>query len=509
MDLFLLQKPGLMAAEASDCFDSNEAFGNGLFQRRFLALSAVALFVMTCLHDLVPVIASQDVDHWCKRPTRSTNFSVRRWKKEAIPVEAGGRLSRCLAYKRPSNLLPFLRKDGRATVACRQWDFDDKKNASVVSVWNAVCDRRIPQLVVPMATQQAGSALFLLLSGVALDTFGRGRVQMAAVVVSTASALAGFAVSSDYAHCAMTQFVLSGCVAVSVAAAMLVSFEVLVHKQRSKVALLSPMYLLVVATTLMGGLESPRWLIAQGENVKAEEVIWAAGEMNGFAVASGAENFIHRIRYRARCIADCDLSYASNGDLRPRSPVEADLSIRQTVWITFAVHFSLAFAVHVNTVTWVARSEYTVVAWWLPSILVYVVTALGNVAGLVAYAYIPFRKMAFTVPAVIAGIHYVAVAFSNFDTPVDRGLLKFASGLANVAIIVGACRVMENAPTSVRGVALCWSLAGGRAGALLACTTPLFLGCGKSAFALSAFLLTTSSILAAQRFPSHNLRSRT
>ncbi|KAH8028299.1 hypothetical protein HPB51_014955 [Rhipicephalus microplus] len=540
MDLFLLQKPGLMAAEASDCFDSNEAFGNGLFQRRFLTLSAVALFMMTCLHDLVPVIASQDVDHWCKRPTRSTNFSVRRWKKEAIPVESDGRLSRCLAYKRPSNLLPFLRKDGRAMVACRQWDFDDKKDASVVSVWNAVCDRRIPQLVVPMATQQAGSALFLLLSGVALDTFGRGRVQMAAVVVSTASALAGFAVSRDYAHCAMTQFVLSGCVAVSAAAAMLVSFEVLVHKQRSKcvvyaaalsfalaelwilavknmrvgwvvkqVALLSPMYLLVVATTLMGGLESPRWLIAQGENVKAEKVIWAAGEMNGFAVASGAENFIHRIRYRARCIADCDLSYASDGNLRPRSPVEADLSIRQTVWITFAVHFSLAFAVHVNTVTWVARSEYTVVAWWLPSILVYVVTALGNVAGLVAYAYIPFRKMAFAVPAVIAGIHYVAVAFSNFDTPVDRGLLTFASGLANIAIIVGACRVMENAPTSVRGVALCWSLAGGRAGALLACTTPLFLGCGKSAFALSAFLLTTSSILAAQRFPSHNLRRRT
>ncbi|KAL1471283.1 hypothetical protein MTO96_023738 [Rhipicephalus appendiculatus] len=390
-----------------------------------------------------------------------------------------------------------------------------------------------------MATQQAGSVLFLLLSGVALDVFGRGRVQMAAVVVSTVSALVGFAVSHDHAHYAMAQFVLSGCVAVSTAAAMLVSFEVLSCKQRSKyvvyaaalsfalaelwilvvknmrvgwvakqVALLSPMYILVVAATLMGGLESPRWLIAQGENVKAEEEIRAAGEMNGFVLASGAENFIHRIWYRARCIADHDLSSTSNGDLRQRSPVEADRSIRRRVLTTFAVHCSLAFAVHVNAVTWVVLGERGVVAWWLPSILVYVVTVMGSFAGLAAYACIPLRKVPLTVSAVVAGIQYVAVAFSDFDTTADRGLLAFSGGLANVAIVVGACRVMEDVPTSVRGVALCWSLAGGRAGALLACTTPLFLECGKSAFALSAVLLTASSMLAALRFPSHTLRRR-
>ncbi|KAH7971890.1 hypothetical protein HPB52_003655 [Rhipicephalus sanguineus] len=534
MNLFFLQKFGGIDSETSDCFDTKEAFGSGLFQRRFLTLTAVAIFLTTCIGDLVPVISSQDVDHWCKRPTRSTAFSVHSWKKDAIPVDADGRRSRCIAYKRPGNLLPFLRKDGRATVACRQWDFDDKKNASIVSVWNAVCDRRVPQLVVPMATQQAGSLLFLLLSGVALDFFGRGCVQMAAVVVSTTSALVGCAVSHNHAHYAVAQFVLSGCVAVSAAAAMLVSFEVLVHRQRSKhvvyvaalsfalaelwilvvknmhvgwvvkqVALLSPMYLLVVATTLMGGMESPRWLIAQGENHKAEEVIRAAGNTNDFVLAAGAENFIHRIEYRARCIADGNLSSTSNCDLRQRSAVEAARSIRQRVRITFVVHFSLAFAVHVNAVTWVARDERVVVAWWLPSILVYVVTALGSVAGLLAYACIPLRKVPLAASAVVAGIYYVAVVFSDLDTAVDRGLIAFSGGLANVAIIVGACRVMEDVPTSVRGVALCWTLAGGRAGALLACMTPLFLGNGKLAFVLSAFLLTTSSILAALRFPSH------
>lgn len=169
----------------------------------------------------------------------------------------------------------------------------------------------------------------------------------------------------------------------------------------------------------------------------------------------------------------------------------------------FAVHFSLAFAVHANIASRVARGDDGD-SWWLPSILISTASVLGNVVVHVAVTRISLDRAFVAASVVVGGIHFVASVFCDFETAADRGLLAFSSGVANMAIVVGACYVMQGVPTAVRGVALCWSLASGRVGALLACLTPLLCQSvrGHVAFALSAFFLIASSVLAVLSLPS-------
>ncbi|KAH6925466.1 hypothetical protein HPB50_005715 [Hyalomma asiaticum] len=525
MDLFRLQQLAAKNSDPSDCFDTEEAFGDGMFQIRFLVLTSVAVLLMTCIADVVPVISSQDVDHWCKPPSYS-NISYSVWKY-AIPVGADGQRSRCHVFNRPYGSI-----GSKEVTACHEWDFD-KRNApaSVISAWSAVCDQRARQLLVPMASQQVGSFLFLLLAAVPLDMFGRVRVLKAAALTTVVSAPVGLAVSHHCVRYAWAQVLLSGCVAVCAAAAMLVAFEVLVHRRRPKcliyatalscvlaelwilvvrnmsvfwetkhVALLLPAFLVVTAATFMGEQESPRWLIARDVVGKAERVILAAGETNYFVLEAGLADFFDKLKYRACSIANHgDRSAAATISSRQSSSLDAARLIRRRALLMFFVQFSLAYAVHLNTVFWVARGEHdSGVTWWLPAILVYFVSLLGNVVALLAVARMSLESALVALTAVVTGVHCVASYFFGFYTAADRGLLAFSGGLANVAIVVGSCYVMEDVPTPVRGVALCWSLASGRVGALLACVMPLLLKIDDIywAFAVSSLFLGASLVMA-------------
>nr|XP_050037694.1 solute carrier family 22 member 7-like [Dermacentor andersoni] len=532
VELFYPQRLAASDFETSECFDCEEAFGNGLFQSSFLMLSAVAILLTTCHADLVPITASQGVDHWCKRPDNSA-LSLKSWKKDTVPVNADGRRSRCRVYGDPPES-PRLFRTNRSEVACREWDYESGDDgASVASAWDAVCQRRVLVLFGTMAMQQAGSLFFLLAGGLMLDAYGRDRVRLGAAVITTVCTVLGCTFIRYRALYAIAQCVLSGSAAVNAAATLLVSFEVLIDRHKPKhvifastpsialaelwflvvrnmrvgwevkhAAFLSPTFLLVITAAFMGRPESPRWLIAKGRIKEAEAVILGAARMNGFVPGPGAANLLERIENVRRC-GNRDSSASSDSDPRRHSPIDASASIRRRLLVMFAVHFSLAFAVHVNIASQVARGDDRD-TWWLPSVLVSAASVLGNAVVHAAVTCVSLDRVLVAASVVAGGIHCVASVFCNFETAADRGLLAFSSGVANVAIVVGACRLMEGVPTAVRGAFLCWSLAGGRVGALLGCLTPLLSqnARGHASFALSAFFLMASSFLAVLSRPS-------
>ncbi|KAL1471105.1 hypothetical protein MTO96_004395 [Rhipicephalus appendiculatus] len=188
MALFFPRRLAAADLLTSEYFDCQEGFGDGVFQWRLLMLCTVAIFLINGQVVLIPAVSS-DVDHWCKRPAGS-NISADAWKDVAIPVGADGRHSRCDVFENSGD----LPNDTLVAVKCYEWDYDQAQaSTSLISIWNLVCHRRA-LLGATMASQQAGSAVFLLLSGAAADLFGRMPVLLvvttATIVTTVASCLA-------------------------------------------------------------------------------------------------------------------------------------------------------------------------------------------------------------------------------------------------------------------------------------------------------------------------------
>ncbi|KAL3184726.1 hypothetical protein MRX96_005831 [Rhipicephalus microplus] len=83
MELYSSRRLGALDLKTADCFDCQDVFGNGSFQRRLLLVASLCAFVVHC-HTVAFTLISPDVDHWCRKPP-GLNISAAEWKREVIP----------------------------------------------------------------------------------------------------------------------------------------------------------------------------------------------------------------------------------------------------------------------------------------------------------------------------------------------------------------------------------------------------------------------------------------
>lgn len=223
MDLFFsyrLRDRDFLVSESFDCFDG---FGDGSFQKRLFLVCTLSIFVVSSHSYLMSLIAG-DVDHWCKQPPHS-NISMLAWKKEAIPLEADGELSRCRRYENIEEL------NNSRTIPCENWEYDeDQARTTIRSTWNLVCDRYV-LLQTAVMTERASSVLFGVAAGCFADRFGRRLVLLASVTVLLASTLSSFFANS-YTHYAITRFFAQGSAVATYIVTGVTFFEVTTHDNR-------------------------------------------------------------------------------------------------------------------------------------------------------------------------------------------------------------------------------------------------------------------------------------
>ncbi|KAH7962894.1 hypothetical protein HPB52_018554 [Rhipicephalus sanguineus] len=508
MALFFPRRLAAADLLTSEYFDCQEGFGDGVFQLRLLILCTVAIFLVNGEVVLIPAVSS-DVDHWCKMPAGS-NITADAWKDVAIPVAADGRHSRCHVFENPGD----LPNDTAIAVECYEWDYDQAQvEASVISAWNLVCQRRA-LLAATMAAQQAGSGVFLLLSGAAADLLGRMPVLLVATTATIVSAAAS-CLATDYVLYTLALFFVSGGVISCAAATVIVFFEVTVHEHRplyiiysatasfllgdvwfaivralkvswrlKQAVFLSPTLLLLAAFAVVQ--ESPRWLIAKGHVEEAEAVMMTAAELNHFPL-SGTACLVDKLRrdrwkYRNRAPASGNESLLL--DAR---------SVRRRALTMFAILFSLMFGVITDVISIMARSNDNEdrSVWFM--VVVLVGTLLSYAAMYTVVTRFALVKV-LSVSSAAAGCTHCLLSFAANFYSVATVLLALSHGILAVAVAVSIAYIMETVPTAVRGVALCWALACGSVGAGCACSALVLQQLGREdvAFGTTALLLVVS-----------------
>ncbi|KAH9367972.1 hypothetical protein HPB48_017465 [Haemaphysalis longicornis] len=339
----LLKAPALTRRlVASESFDSHDAFGHGIFQKKTMLLLIISVFVLNSQARVIKLIAG-DVDHWC-RPPPNYNMSATIWTKEFIPVEADGKPSRCLFYKYHPDF------NHTELTACQEWEYDaSTAGRTIVSYWNLVCHRRV-LLVAALAVQSSGGVLCIAAGPIA-DYVGRAPV---------IRVVAGLLVISTVANCFVTSYAIyvtvrffTACFAnVNGVLCALILFEITTHDNRPRHIIIAgaiglfiadvwfPIFTLIhlnwvwkqalylspaflSLSTYFVVQESPRWLISQGNYNAAENVMLEGARLNGFPLPNTA-CLLKRLREQ-----ECDINLGCLSDqkralddcplLRPRT----------------------------------------------------------------------------------------------------------------------------------------------------------------------------------------------
>ncbi|XP_064487431.1 organic anion transporter 3-like isoform X2 [Ornithodoros turicata] len=190
-------------------------------QWNMLFLYDVLVFVVTTLHNLMPVVAAPDVDHWCHQPEEDLVLTVEEWKNMSIPRRWDGSYDRCFMYRN-------ITADDQRLIPCTTWDFDNYY--TIVSEWNLVCDRKV-LLSLALSVYVLGSVIGTLMAGIASDKIGRRPVVCCLVVVLEVCGLAVYSTNDFNTFTALRFFVGFGCMGVY--SITYVLSEVVGHEQRS------------------------------------------------------------------------------------------------------------------------------------------------------------------------------------------------------------------------------------------------------------------------------------
>ncbi|KAL1421433.1 hypothetical protein MTO96_004126 [Rhipicephalus appendiculatus] len=317
-----------------------------------------------------------------------------------------------------------------------------------------------------MASQQAGSAVFLLLSGAAADLFGRMPVLL---VVTTAtdcddsSQLPGHRTTPLYIIFSATASFLLGDVWFTIIRVLEVSWHL------KQAVFLSPTLLLLAAFVVVQ--ESPRWLIAKGHLEEAEAVMMTAAELNHFPLSGTAclVDKLRRDRWKYRN------SVPASGHERPLLDAR---SVRRRSLTMFPILFSLMFGVLTDVIAIMARSDDNEdrSVWFMVVMLVGTLLSYMTMYTLVTrFALVKVLS----VSSAVAGCTHCLLSFTASFYSVTTVLLALSHGILAVAVGVSIAYVMEIVPTAVRGVALCWALACGSIGAGCACSTLVLQQLGR------------------------------
>ncbi|KAH7934222.1 hypothetical protein HPB49_023137 [Dermacentor silvarum] len=496
MDLLLPRRLAGIDLRTSESFDCEEGFGHGPFQKRMLLLILLGAFLLKC-QTIVVSLVTGDVDHWCK-PLAGFNISAADWKNIAIPIESDGRFSHCRIYERckPPAEPDYPVEHGKSTtepataarwyqrcffndhelqdtndtrdVPCDDWDYDVRTaETTAVSFWNMVCHRRfLPAALVTL--QNAGALVALVLIGAFVDYVGR-RVWLLGTAVAVVTCTVSTLVATSYVHYAVARFPYRGqCRRThgfrlpdpirgsALCEVWIVIVKSIVIDWRLKqIIFLAPTALLLPA--LFTARESPRWLVSKGRLDAAEAVMMEGAKTNNFPIAVTAclvENLREQIENRAgQEGADADELI----DCR---------SLRRRALAMFSVCFSISLVYYVN-----AFSTAQWGGFWIPGLTVAVT--------LLTYAAMHFLMTGVTLITVLTscflltGVIQCAMSITAGAglITITNVLLVLSKGASTVIYVHCFTYVAELFPSAVRGGALCWAFACGRAAAMCAAVT--------------------------------------
>ncbi|XP_077508639.1 solute carrier family 22 member 4-like [Amblyomma americanum] len=358
----------LIDLETSDCYDSADLTGHGLFQRKIQILTALSLAIVVGWSRAF-TLSSPPVDHWCKPPAHLSHLSEAAWKNVGIPLEANGEPSSCNVFLLLESY--DLSNNSADVVACEAWDYDkEHADSSVVSSWNLVCHRAW-LLPAAEAMRASGAVFAAIAAGYAADHAGRKPVIIAA---TTTLLLATFGVSvlNSYSAYVAIGIILSGSAGALFAVTSLLFFELGTHAHRARqlcVAIIigyAPISVLFMALrqtrlswsqrqmtmaspTALAPLfylfvvESPRWLISTKQFNRAEAQIAEAGAANRFGKHAEGVSILKRLR---------DMAGPKAESLRATLVAVLGITVvRRRAAIVFVSSFVVTFAFHALTAT--------------------------------------------------------------------------------------------------------------------------------------------------------------
>ncbi|XP_065300671.2 solute carrier family 22 member 7-like [Dermacentor albipictus] len=533
MDVVFPQRLAGADLQTSESFDCEEAFGHGPFQTRMLVLILLGLFSVNSQAMVISLVTG-DIDHWCK-PLAGFNNSAADWKNIAIPIEADGRFSRCRIYERckpPADHIDSAehRKSGAVLtradewysrciqdtsdlrdVPCEEWDYDVRTaEASAVSSWNMVCDRRLLPAAL-IALQNAGAVVALILAGVFVDYVGRRAMLLSSAAALVACTVCTFA-ATNYVWYAVVRFLTGASVSVHMIFTCLIPFEVMTHAHRpqqclllavlgltlcevwsvilkpvvidwrlKQVMFLAPTALLLPA--LSTARESPRWLVAKGRMDAAEALMMEAAETNNVPLPVTA-CLVEKLREQIKNNADRE-----GADMEELVDYR---SLRRRALAMFAVCFSMSFIFYLGAFSTAAYNEF-----WIPCFTV--VITLATYAGMhfliTGVALVRVLSVCFLLTGSIQCA--LSVAVGGGYVMITKTLLVLSKGVSNVILVHCYTYVLELFPSAVRAGVFCWAFAFGRIAAMCAAMTLVLKPAGHEdlVFAVAGLVLFVSLLV--------------
>ncbi|KAH6935826.1 hypothetical protein HPB50_010334 [Hyalomma asiaticum] len=495
MDLFSRRRLEELDLHTADCFDCNDIFGSGSFQRRLLLVAVLSTFVMHC-HTVAFALISQDVDHWCRQP-RELNLSATDWKTAAIPVDAEGQFSRCLVYSNPGNV------NDTGAVECNAWDYDAARaSTTIISRWNLFTarDRRSLWSRTGHMADRGGRkpVLWVSVSMLLIVTFAGCFADTYSMYLSTRFLAAGFG-AINVAVSLVMLFEASGCCHRVLMTCFAASFPFLLSDMWSQllrlsslhlasarvswvflqIVLLSPTLLLVVAFAVVQ--ESPRWLVASRNLQKAGTVMLSAARINKCELCS--VNFL-----MSMVTAEPARNEATRRDDTTGDPGGPGSALQRRALVALATHAVITFTAHVLLLSSAAMSVRHL--WWVSSgaavlsyATLYALAARAvAMTQLLSVSLVTLIVLACTMSATVAAVKLASLLAAIFIA---------AKTVAYFAIVVHGVYVVEAFPTPVRATAFAWVSACGRVGAIAAFPTPKLRDAGREDLSMA----TTAALL--------------
>ncbi|XP_065292572.2 solute carrier family 22 member 6-B-like [Dermacentor albipictus] len=471
--LFSAKRLARVDLKSSECFDCNDLFGNGLFQKGIAFVTVVSVLAVHCHTQTFPLVAG-DVDHWCRKPA-DVNMSMDAWKNATVPLEPDGRFSRCSVYDRHGD------PNSTQTVQCLEWDYDpERADETLVSRWNLVCHRR-PLVGVANAVYSAGALVGMFGAAYMAAHIGRKLV-----VLSSTSALligtVGITFAETYVMYVTTRFVNSAAVTTVAVTSITLLIEVSPDDRRVlyssvsvgmgltladfwfgtlkqvhtswrllQASMLMPTVFLTSALFLVE--ESPRWLVFKRKLKAAEAVMLAAAKTNGFSLPTTA----------AMMVRITDEIVRNQEALQARTPLDHVFNVHRSLFIMSICHISVTFAFYTVLKSPALKGD----AWIRWNALV--VQALFYYLMTWTIKRFTRRQVITAYLLALGGIGLFMSASASVDfAPSLLSQLCYAAarGCAYVAIAVNLCYAAELFPTPLRSAAVCWIFACGRVSAV-------------------------------------------
>ncbi|XP_070396100.1 solute carrier family 22 member 7-like isoform X2 [Dermacentor albipictus] len=478
----------------------------GRFQLMILACAQLSAAV-DAYQILSARLLAPPVDHWCRPSAEFAHMSADLWRNVGVPLGSDGRFNQCAVYEQsfgPQQSGLSLDSE-RQAVPCHDWDYDLAPGVqTMVSRWNLVCDYAW-QVTLTRVYQIVGSFVMLPLAGQLSDKVGRRVVINFCVILAMCAGLVVAYAESFVVFVASRMFVGASVSSLRINTLILL-FEVATPSCRDLYCCLAQLGLIagsIVATSLEGGVvdvrvvevvgimptsllvfcfyaaeESPMWLLATWNVVRAKEILLWMSRVNGVAVTIDMPAVSHD--YGTKRAEELRALYrVSVLDLLTNDALRRRVGGMMCVW------FFLLFAMH-----GVLRHTPRHTDVWL------VLTAVVPRAAALPAAYKLLRgssrKAALGMcVALSCCLSFSLALLTLLAPPKNKGVTTLfceltlsALGMAYTVVVMYS---LEMFPTVIRTMAVCTVMSSGRVGAALSTgidaalqrfhrSAPLFLG---------------------------------